>query len=147
MRKQEQNILPVESYKKENIDEQPVSETEVIEVKHDKQVDTKNLNAESMTKEDYLKVLELLRTPSFIKMVSDYSPKEVMIVSLKLGYIDGKCFSTSAISEFLGIEQQEVIDTTKKVLLVYKKRINQIIDGIIQIVTDEIDVTISLQVK
>ena len=54
MRKQKQNILPVESSKKENIGKQPISETEVIEVKPDKQVDTKSLNAESMIKEDYL---------------------------------------------------------------------------------------------
>lgn len=57
MRKQKQNILPVESSKKENIGKQPISETEVIEVKYDKQVDTESLNAESMIKEDYLKVL------------------------------------------------------------------------------------------
>lgn len=50
--------------------------------------------------------------------MSDYSLKEVMIASLKLGYIDGKCFSTSAISEFLGIEQQEVIDTKKSIVSV-----------------------------
>ena len=61
-----------------------------------------------------------------------------MIASLKLGYIDGKCFSTSEISEFLGIEAQEVIDITRTVLLAYKERINQIIDGAIQIFTEVI---------
>lgn len=99
------------------------------------------VNVENITKDDYIKILELLRTPSFTKMMSVYSPKESMIASLKLGYIDGKCFSTSAISEFLGIETQEVIDTTRKVLLAYKERINEIIDGAIQIVSEESEIT------
>lgn len=98
-------------------------------------------NVEVMTKDDYIKILELLRTPSFTKMMSMYSPKESMIASLKLGYIDGKCFSTTAISEFLGIEAQEVIDTTRKVLLAYKEKINQIIDGTIKIVSEESEIT------
>ena len=58
-----------------------------------------NTKIESITKEDYVKILELLKTPNFVKMTSLYSAKEAMIVSLKLGYIDGKCFSNSAALE------------------------------------------------
>lgn len=101
--------------------------------------DHETANVETITKDDYIKILELLRTPSFTKMMSMYSPKESMIASLKLGYIDGKCFSTSAISEFLGIEAQEVIDTTRKVLLAYKENINSFLDSIIEVVTDQVN--------
>ena len=110
-------------------------------VRHSEIEETQNV--ETMTKEDYIKILELLGTPDFTKMMGMYSSKEAMIVSLKLGYIDGKCFSTSAISEFLGIEAQEVIDTTRTVLLAYKERINQIIDGAIQIITEEPEISSS----
>lgn len=93
-------------------------------------------NVGSMTKDDCLKILELLRTPSFNQMMSVLSVKESVIISLKLGYIDGKYFSTDSIAEFLGIEPQEVIDTTRKVLLLYKENINQFIDSAIQIATE-----------
>lgn len=84
---------------------------------------SKTQNVETMTKDDYIKILELFKTPSFTKLMAMYSPKEAMIVSLKLGYIDGKYFSTSAISKFLGIEPQEVIDTTKKYYLYTEKKL------------------------
>lgn len=98
------------------------------------------INADSnntMVKEDYNKILELLRTPSFTELMSVLSPKEAVIISLKLGYIDGKFFSTESIANFLGIEELEVIETTKKVLLAYKENINQFIDTAIQIATEQ----------
>ena len=92
---------------------------------------------EPITKEDYLKMLELLRSPKFSKMLNKYSAKEKMIISLKLGYIDGKCFSTDAISEFLDIPEQEIISLTHKVLLEYQKMINSIFEGTIKMVTEK----------
>ena len=94
------------------------------------------INTEEMTKEDYIKMLGLLRTPSFMQMISTLSIKEAVIIALKLGYIDGKYFSTSAISEFLKIDKEEVIETTKKILLLYKENINEYLDKAIEIVTD-----------
>lgn len=90
-----------------------------------------------MNKDDYIKILELLRTPSFEQLMSILSPKEAIIISLKLGYVDGKYFSTEAISNFLGIEKEEIIEITKKILLVYKEQINSFIDTAIQITTDK----------
>ena len=82
-------------------------------------------------------MLELLRSPRFSKMLNKYSAKEKMIISLKLGYIDGKCFSTKAISEFLSIPEQEIIKLTRKVLLEYQKMINSIFEGTIKMVTEK----------
>ena len=76
-------------------------------IKHSKIEETTDvINVRAITKDDYHEILKLLRTTSFTKMTNMYSPKETMIEPLKLGYIDGKCFSTSSISEFLGIEAQ-----------------------------------------
>lgn len=92
---------------------------------------------EPITKEDYIKMLELLRSPKFSKMLNKYSAKEKMIISLKLGYIDGKCFSTEAISKFLEIPEKEIISLTHKVLLEYQKMINSIFQGTIKMVTEK----------
>ena len=92
---------------------------------------------EPITKEDYLKMLELLRSPKFSKMLNRYSAKEKMIIALKLGYIDGKCFSTKAISKFLEIPEKEIISLTHKVLLEYQKMINSIFQGTIKMVTEK----------
>lgn len=91
-----------------------------------------------MSKEDYTKIFELLRTPTFSQMMSVLSVKESVIISLKLGYIDGKYFSTESIAQFLGIEETEVIETTKKVLLVYKDHINNFLDSAISVATGQV---------
>lgn len=94
-------------------------------------------NNEEMSKEDYIRILELLRTPSFEQIMSTLSVKEAVIISLKLGYIDGKYFKTEAISDFLGIDPIEINEIMKKGLSVYKESINNFIDSAIEVVTDQ----------
>lgn len=94
----------------------------------------------NMTKEDYIKILEMMRNPNFEEMLKVLNPKEATIVCLKLGYVDGKYFTTDSIAGFLGIEQDEVIKTTKKVLSVYKENLNTFIDQAVSVVTDQPDV-------
>lgn len=100
-----------------------------------------------ITKDDCLKMLELLRTPTFTEMMSILIAKESIIISLKLGYVDGKYFSTESIAQFLGIEETEVIEATKKVLLLYKENINSFLDNIIKVVTDPTEHEKSLFIK
>ena len=106
-----------------------------------KQQDVENIskptNIERITKEDYLKILEMLRMPNFTKMIDMHSLKEATIISLALGHVDGKCFSIQAIAKFLGIEEQEVRDIVRKVLFTYKKIINQIMDETIYALIEE----------
>lgn len=92
-------------------------------------------DSSDITKSDCLKMLELLRTPTFTQMINVLTVKESIIISLKLGYVDGKYFSTKSIANFLGIEESEVIETTKKILLLYKENINNILDNIIELAT------------
>ncbi|UKI58206.1 MAG: hypothetical protein L6V81_01820 [Clostridium sp.] len=40
------------------------------------------------------------KTPTFSDMLSILTPKEAVIIMLKLGYIDNKYFSTDRIAEF-----------------------------------------------
>lgn len=99
----------------------------------------KGINATRLSKEaidiekqDYQKILDFLKMPTFQQMVDTLSAKEAIIVSLKLGYVDGKYFSTEAIANFLGIEKEGVLETMKRVLLLYKENINQAIDSVIE---------------
>ena len=93
-------------------------------------------NVETITKSDYIGMLELLKTPIFNKMKDVLTIKETVIISLKFGYIDEKYFSDKAIAEFLGIEQNEVIEISKKALLLYKENINKFIDHAIEVITE-----------
>lgn len=86
---------------------------------------------DKFTKDDYSSMLELLRSPSFTDMMNILSAKEAVIISLRLGYVDNKYFTPKAISNFLGIDEEEVNETTKKVLLVYKDNFNNFIDRLI----------------
>ena len=65
-------------------------------------------------------------------MMSTLSVKDAVIISLKLGYIDDKYFSTEAISNFLGISTDEVRETTKKALLLYRESFVDYIDTAIE---------------
>lgn len=95
----------------------------------------------------YGKFLELLKTPTFGDMLSILTPKEAVIIMLKLGYIDNKYFSTDRIAEFLEIEPSEVSETTKKVILLLKERINDYIDLAINEVSKEDIVTLKKKQK
>lgn len=90
-----------------------------------------------MSKEDYAKILELLSSPLFKQLMSTLSPKEAIIIGLKFGYLDGKFYTTEFVANLLGIDELEVIDLTKKVLSNYKENINQIIDTLTRVTTDE----------
>ena len=92
-------------------------------------------NTSEIEREDCVRILELMRTPSFGEMLKALTPKEAVIICLKLGYVDGKYFTTESIAGFLGIEKEEVIETTKKVLLLYKENINQFIDKAVEVTT------------
>ena len=91
-------------------------------------------NDATITREACYEILKLLKTSTFNQMMNVLSIKEIIIISLRLGYVDGKYFSINKISDFLGLEPQEVIDTMKKVLLLYKDNINQFIDQAIELV-------------
>lgn len=82
--------------------------------------------------DEYTEILERIKTINFSDMLKVLSIKEAIIVSLRLGLIDNKYFSTEAIANFLGIDKDEVKNTTIKVLLLYKDIINKQIDETIK---------------
>ena len=87
---------------------------------------------DEIEKNDCIKMLKILKTPSFSQMTNTLTIKEAIIIALKLGYIDEKYFTTESIAQFLEIDEEEVRETTKKVLLLYRDNINNFLDEIIE---------------
>lgn len=83
---------------------------------------------EEFAPEDYIKILEIFNNSEFIEMTKNKSLIECLILTLKLGYIDGKYFSSTAIANFLDIEVEFVNKITKNTMLEYKEKLNQMID-------------------
>ena len=122
------------------IDDQKESETlpnNETQVEDGQLIKKEQTPQKKVSKEDCARILEMLRTPSFGQMLGTLSVKEAVIVSLKLGYIDGKYFSTDAIAKFLDISEEEVLQTTRNVLLVYKESFNNFLDEAINVVSQE----------
>ena len=100
--------------------------------------DLSSVNTKIMTRDDCIKTLQLI--PGILKTMDICSSREIglvsLVMSLKLGCIEGKCFSNSDISEILGIESQEVIYITKRALLACKREISQFVDSTIEVLDE-----------
>ena len=92
---------------------------------------------EDLTKDDYIKIQDIMKSLKFGDMLNTLSVKDAIIICLRLGYVDNKFFSTKSIADFLGVEEEEVIETTKKVLLLYKESINNFINKAVKEITTD----------
>ena len=88
-------------------------------------------NNNDIIKNEYIKVLEIFDTPEFMAITREKPLIECLIVSLKLGYIDGKYFSDEAIASFLGIRADEVKTIFQECLVEYKECLNKMIEQVI----------------
>lgn len=128
--------LPVETVESPKEEPEEVSnESSKEEVRNE--IKEEIQTSSKISNDDYAKLIETLKTPMFAQIISTLSIKEAVIISLKLGYVDGKYFSTEAISEFLGIEPEAIIAITKKALLLYKENVNNLLDKSIEAAIDQ----------
>lgn len=100
------------------------AQSTIVEEKTEETVQPQN----SLNKEDYKQILGIFHNPEFIEMTKKKPLDECLIMSLKLGYFQEKCFSTDAIANFLDVDKEYVINVTKQGLTSYKERLNQMID-------------------
>ena len=122
------DVILEDSSKKEIIEEQPsrvINET----------AKESNIKKESSTVDS---LLEIFKKPEFVDLLKETDPLEYVILALKLGYATGESYSTSAIAEFLKIDQSQVIESAKKGLKSYKEKIIKSIDSIAE--TDTIKI-------
>lgn len=82
-------------------------------------------------KEDCERMLCLLRMPAFIDMMKETDPKTAIIMGLRIGYVDEKCFTKEAIANFLGMTEEEVSESIRKGVNIYKNNFDKFIDKLI----------------
>jgi DNA-directed RNA polymerase sigma subunit (sigma70/sigma32) len=78
-----------------------------------------------------------MKEPKFNEILKLLNLKEAIIISLTLGYIDGKCFTTNSIAKFLKIPKDEVREITKKILMTYQEKLNNIINKNIPVTSNK----------
>ena len=100
------------------------AQSTIVEEKTEETVQPQN----SLNKEDYKQILGIFHNPEFLEMTKKKTLDECLIMSLKLGYFQEKCFSTEAIADFLDVDKEYVINVTKQGLTSYKEKLNQMID-------------------
>lgn len=93
---------------------------------------TKDVSKDESNNENYIRTLEIFGSEEFRNMTLQKPMNECVILALKLGYVDGKYFSSSSIANFLGVDVSEVDTIVKKTLVEYKEVLNGMIDKAIE---------------
>ena len=88
------------------------------------------VQSEIMVPTDDKKLLEFLRNLNIPEYMYELSNKECVIVLLRIGYINNKYYSVKDISRLLGISEIEVIESIRKILILYRNKINSYIESL-----------------
>ena len=97
---------------------------------------------EEKTKEAaYASIVNLLKTPSFNELVGTLDVKDKMIISLISEYFYNKYYHSEELPEIFKINEAEILTIIKNSLLLYKKRINDLIDTAVTLTTEELKKT------
>ena len=83
-------------------------------------------------------LLEMFRNPEYVELLKENNPLEYVVLSLKLGHVTSKSYSTTAIAEFLKIDRSKVEKAAIDGLTIFKQEIIKTIDDIAE--TDTIKV-------
>jgi DNA-directed RNA polymerase specialized sigma24 family protein len=84
---------------------------------------------------------ELLKNPLFNSIICSLMPKEAMIVLLRLGFVDNRCFSTEELAKFLNMDEDEIRVIVRQTLQFYQSKVNEYINTITSIAIDEENLT------
>lgn len=92
----------------------------------------------TIDKEDYIKLVNFLRNSNISEVFDMVDPRDVIIISLRFGFVQDRCYSVEEISKFLLISEKEVVESIKKTLQSYRSKINNSIDDAIVQATNEL---------
>lgn len=120
----EQGTVEMEEYRDNNISNQSI----VQNLNNENDISSKDTN--------YHNFFEMMQFINYNQVFNELSPKELVVALLQLRLVDGKEFSTSSIAKFIGIDEQEVREITKKASVLLKNRLNQLIDQTVAAITD-----------
>ena len=99
----------------------------IFDMYDDQILDDKPLTEEKDDSSTRINLLDMIKIPDKKEVLDTLTDEELIIATLKLGY-NGKIYTDKEISKFLNVEETEIIEITKKVLLTYKKIFNENID-------------------
>jgi len=72
----------------------------------------------------YIKDLDIIKTSIFTKIINSLSTRDNLILRMKFGY-QGKYYKTNEVAAIFGITDNDVINTVKRVLKIYKNSLNK----------------------
>ena len=81
-----------------------------------------------LNRDEYTKLIQILRKPDVSEVMTGLSMKEKIIVSLRLGYVDGKHFSVDAISEFLGLSNHDILKTSVEFITKHSDKVDSVLN-------------------
>ena len=90
--------------------------------------ETMSCSVDNNQQEEYILTMKEFKNPIFNKVRENLPPKSQVILSLKFGLVDEQYYSIEAISNFLGIEKEEVITTVRNALKTYKASAKEALD-------------------
>ena len=111
-----------------NINELLRAKDEVVD--NDNNSDVKSFCEEKVCEEDLIAKDDYYQLMDFIKTFGliNGSNKEMVVISLKVGFVNDNYYSNEAIANFLGINEEEVISIVKEGLILYKNKINNLLN-------------------
>lgn len=86
------------------------------------EIDLKSLRLK-MGKEDFLEMINILKSPSYVEMASILSFKDTIMLVLNLEFINGKVFAPSQIASIFNMTVQDVLKESNDILLKYKESV------------------------
>ena len=89
-----------------------------------------------LEREDYQKMLSLLKRDDIVEVMDGLNTDEKIILSLRLGFVDGKHFTIKAISEFLGIPGCSVVSISHDALLRHNDKVSGILNKSLELSTN-----------
>ncbi len=99
-----------------------------IAQKLNQEKESKPSSVDNTQREEYILTMQEFKNPIFDKVRENMPLKSQVILSLKFGLIDEQYYSTEAISNFLGIEKEEVTTTVRNALKTYKANVKEALD-------------------
>lgn len=104
-------------------------------ISEEKPVLIKEEKKEIVNKEDYMRILDFIRIIPYNELTSGVSSKDAILTGLWLGYVDDKKLPISTIANIFDISEEEVGESIKRGLEVFKETFIKNFDSAIGVAT------------
>lgn len=120
---------PITSVKQNKEEFVPV----VVEVEKEEETEVKQPTIPQQTNAQF----DYINLPAFATMLNNLSQPDYTIAALRFGYVNGRCYSSGEISNFLGIDEARINQVVTSILSDYRNSIIEYMNYVIQHITDD----------